>query len=54
MSYICNFTDLLQGGVVFQKQLQKPVILYIFQHDPQDGAVDYYSLMEYRERIHRW
>ncbi len=26
MSYICNITDLSQGGVVFQKQLQKHVI----------------------------
>ncbi len=26
MSYICNITDRSQGGVVFQKQLQKHVI----------------------------
>ncbi len=26
MSYICNITDLSQGGVVFQKQQQKHVI----------------------------
>ncbi len=26
MSYICNITDLSQGGVVFQKHLQKHVI----------------------------
>ncbi len=26
MSFICNITDISQGGVVFQKQLQKHVI----------------------------